>query len=127
MHGRNGRVDRFPSLGSLSPSHTKPLGRESGVEETAERWWETRKATGKGRQRRTGALHGALCNARRACARPSSLLHGDSTRCDRNLRRRSERAGNRESDKGYGEAGDHGRTRKRVLRAYLCTGGHACV
>lgn len=78
---------------------------------------------------------GALCTARCAMSSvreppraTSSLLHGDSTRCDRNLRRRSERASNKESDKGMREGGraGRGRTRKRVY-ARAPRGAHACV
>jgi len=114
VHGRNGRVDRFPSLGSVRPTPSRPVG---GPE-----WRKHPRGGGKqGKQRgRGGQTDGSLARRAvqcRACASRSpplslspslSFLHEDSTRCDRNLCRRSERAGNRESDKGCGKRRDRG-------------------
>lgn len=73
MHGRNGRVDRFPSLGSLSlvPHQAARSGVRSGgsIREVV----ENRGSNGDRGGRRTGALHGALCNVERARSPPLSL------------------------------------------------------
>lgn len=129
VHGRNGRVDRFPSLGSRS-SHTKP--RSVGGPEWRKhpkRWWKTGEATGIGE-----ADGREPCTARFAMSsvreppRPFSLSfsHGDSTRCDRNLRRRSVWViGN--PIRGRREAAGGSRANAQAcIRAYLCTRG-ACV
>lgn len=111
MHGRNGRVDRFPSLGphslslfflflSARPTPSLALGRGSGVEEASidvvGNDGETKsRREGKKGQTKDGSLASrfAPCNVERARATARSLLsslsHGDSTRCDRNLHRRS--------------------------------------
>lgn len=107
VHGRNGRVDRFPSLDHIPPLPSpspppKHLGaatswvRSGG---SARRWWGkmTGDGRGNGRPREPCTARCAMSSVRSESVPcpPLSfsfslslslfLLHGDSTRCDRNL------------------------------------------